>query len=82
MDSFLKIFCEQGFGGYRYAPEVAEEVREKLDEIAAILSTGRTLFFSEARAIEISQIKAPTAAADPGLRAFISTITASVDQTL
>lgn len=75
IDGFLTAYCRDGYGGYRFAPEVIEAVQDKLEEIAEILSTGRVLFSEDRRREVISEIRAETAASDPGLRKLLDGLT-------
>ena len=69
------------FGGYRYSPQALAEIVEARDELLRALLQGETLFSAKARAAEIVEIRAKTAAEDPGLQAFLKTIQAAPDET-
>jgi hypothetical protein len=74
-DTIVEFFGKRQYHGYSYAPEVLAAIEAKMQEAREILETGRTLYSQERQDARIAAIRAVTAEADPGLRAFLERVT-------
>jgi hypothetical protein len=71
----IELDCTRDeYSGYRYAPEVIEELEGLAQEMVTLLQAGRTIFTPALQRARIAAIKSKTAAADPGLREFLDRV--------